>query len=198
MKAVKRSIAICVLTLIMCVSLLVGITFAWFTDTITNSGNIILAGNLSIGWQYRSSDSAEDLSDVTEDTALFSETALWQPGGSQSYVFVVSNTGSLPLDWKLTLENVQTSGAADLTDLLTITVGETVTKFESGAVIANGTNLAAESSSGEFTVTVSFSSAAGDMYQGAGVSFNLVLAANQVGLATGFNASISSGTTSVG
>lgn len=44
MKAAKRSILICVLTLILSVSLLAGVTFAWFTDSITNSGNTIQSG----------------------------------------------------------------------------------------------------------------------------------------------------------
>ena len=48
MKAAKRSILICVLTLILSVSLLAGVTFAWFTDSITNSGNTIQSGELAI------------------------------------------------------------------------------------------------------------------------------------------------------
>ena len=46
MKAVKRSIILCALSLALCVALLVGSTFAWFSDSITNSGNTISAGSL--------------------------------------------------------------------------------------------------------------------------------------------------------
>lgn len=198
MKAVKRSIAVCVLALIMCVSLLVGVTFAWFTDSITNSGNIITAGSLSVNWKYRSAGSQESFVDVTEETALFSDSALWQPGGSQSYEFMVSNVGTLPLDWQLSLENVTVSVGADLTECLTITVGENVLRFENGTVINSGINLASNNSSAAFTVIVALDgNAAGDSYQNASVSFNFVLTANQTGATTGFSASVSSATTSV-
>ena len=43
MKALKKSIIVCGLSLVLCVGLLMGTTFAWFTDTVTNSGNIIQA-----------------------------------------------------------------------------------------------------------------------------------------------------------
>ena len=34
--------------LLVCILLLIGTTFAWFTDSVSNSGNKIQAGNLSI------------------------------------------------------------------------------------------------------------------------------------------------------
>mgnify|MGYP001854221418 FL=1 len=48
MKALKKSIVACGVTLVMCVSLLLGTTFAWFTDSITNEGNRIQSGSLKI------------------------------------------------------------------------------------------------------------------------------------------------------
>lgn len=193
MKTVKRSIIICALTLLMCVSLLVGVTFAWFTDTITNSGNIITAGNIAVEWKYREAQSDSQYADVTENTALFSDADLWQPGYSKSFEFKVGNIGSLPFDWKLSIENVEPYGGQNLAGHITVTSGESF-DLASGTVIKSGSNLAAGGTTEPFTVTITIDGdSTGDAYQNTGVSFDLVLTANQVGMTSGFNASISVG-----
>ena len=45
----KKSLKASGITLVLCLAMLIGTTFAWFTDSITNSGNKIEAGNLNIG-----------------------------------------------------------------------------------------------------------------------------------------------------
>ena len=193
MKTVKRSIIICALTLLMCVSLLVGVTFSWFTDTITNSGNIITAGNIAVEWKYREAQSDSQYADVTENTALFYDADLWQPGYSKSFEFKVGNIGSLPFDWKLSIENVEPYGGQNLAGHITVTSGDTF-DLASGTVIKSGSNLAAGGTPEPFTVTITIDGdSTGDAYQNTGVSFDLVLTANQVGMTSGFNASISVG-----
>ena len=44
----KKSLIFSALSLLLCCALLVGTTFAWFTDSVTNTGNTIQAGNLAI------------------------------------------------------------------------------------------------------------------------------------------------------
>ena len=44
----KRSLTVSVISLILCVSMLLGTTFAWFTDSVTSAGNIIQSGTLDI------------------------------------------------------------------------------------------------------------------------------------------------------
>lgn len=44
----KKSLKASGLALMLCIAMLIGTTFAWFTDSITNSGNKIEAGNLKI------------------------------------------------------------------------------------------------------------------------------------------------------
>ncbi len=117
MKAAKRSILICVLTLILSVSLLAGVTFAWFTDSITNSGNTIQSGELAIdATAYDRVDAAEtDGLTVTigegnvasgtyyfeaEGTSLRNGDPViteenWQPGDMNAKLFTVSNEGSI-------------------------------------------------------------------------------------------------------
>lgn len=117
MKAAKRSILICVLTLILSVSLLAGVTFAWFTDSITNSGNTIQSGELAIdATAYDRVDAAEtdgltvtiSEGNVASGTYYFEAEGAslrngdpviteenWQPGDMNAKLFTVSNEGSI-------------------------------------------------------------------------------------------------------
>ena len=47
-KATKRALLTSVMALVMCVVMLVGTTFAWFTDTASTAVNKIQAGNLDV------------------------------------------------------------------------------------------------------------------------------------------------------
>ena len=47
-KATKRALLTSVMALVMCVVMLVGTTFAWFTDTASTNVNRIVAGNLDV------------------------------------------------------------------------------------------------------------------------------------------------------
>ena len=47
-KNTKRAMLASALSLALCCAMLLGTTFAWFTDSVTNTGNIIQSGNLNI------------------------------------------------------------------------------------------------------------------------------------------------------
>ncbi len=47
-KSPKRAWLMSVISMLMCCAMLIGTTFAWFTDTVTSGKNIIKAGNLDV------------------------------------------------------------------------------------------------------------------------------------------------------
>ena len=51
-KSTKRSLLMSALALVMCLSMFVGSTFAWFTDSVTSSNNIIKSGTLEVSMTY--------------------------------------------------------------------------------------------------------------------------------------------------
>ena len=51
-KSAKRALLMSALALLMCVSMLVGSTFAWFTDSVTSAGNIIKSGTLEVTMEW--------------------------------------------------------------------------------------------------------------------------------------------------
>ena len=64
MKNMRKALAL-LLSLLLCCSMLVGTTFAWFTDSVTSNNNIIKSGNLDVELYRNGTDSVE------EDDALF-------------------------------------------------------------------------------------------------------------------------------
>lgn len=195
MKAVKRSIILCALSLALCVALLVGSTFAWFSDSITNSGNTITAGNLTAQWSYRTlNDDTAAYEPVSEELALFSADTVWQPGEPHGYDFKVENTGSVDFEWELTIDLADTAGESqnNLTDVLEVYVdGEITTpEFDADgvAVLIDGTLAATDGettagtdeSSCEFSLAFAIPEDAGNDYQNSSVSFSLTLTARQV------------------
>lgn len=193
MKAVKRSIILCALSLALCVALLVGSTFAWFSDSITNSGNTISAGSLQAQWSYRTlNDDTAAYEPVSEELALFSADTVWQPGEPHGYDFKVENTGSVDFEWELTIDLADTAGESqnNLTDVLEVYVDGVKSEvgFTDGAVFINGTLAATDGettagtdeSSCEFSLAFAIPEDAGNDYQNSSVSFSLTLSARQV------------------
>ncbi len=94
----KKALLASALSLLLCVSMLVGTTFAWFTDSVTSGRNTIQSGNLDVVLEYWDGDSYEE---VTSTTKLFDDAALWEPGYTEVAYLKVSNAGSLALKYQL-------------------------------------------------------------------------------------------------
>ena len=100
MKSTKRSLALSALSLMLCISMLLGTTFAWFTDSVTSGKNKIVAGNLDIELEYYN---GSEWKPVTEETKLFDDEALWEPGHTEVAYLKLSNVGTLALKYKLAI-----------------------------------------------------------------------------------------------
>lgn len=94
----RRALLMSALSLLLCVSMLIGTTFAWFTDSVTSGRNTIQAGNLDVVLEYWDGNSYEE---VTSTTKLFDDAALWEPGYTEVAYLKVSNAGSLALKYHL-------------------------------------------------------------------------------------------------
>ncbi len=129
-KSTKRALLMSALSLLMCVSMLIGSTFAWFTDSVTSGSNVITAGNLDIEVQYTigEKDDAGKLKWENLDGAddLFQK-GLWEPGHTEVVVLRIKNNGSLALKYVANMNIVnetvgKTKDGADivLSDILTV------------------------------------------------------------------------------
>lgn len=135
-KATKRALLTSVMALAMCVVMLVGTTFAWFTDTASTGVNKIQAGNLDVKLMY--STDMQTWKEATDQTKLFSDNALWEPGYTQVVYLKVVNAGNLALKYEAGFSKNYTSNKGKnvngdwyrVDNYLKIGTSETTTKFE--------------------------------------------------------------------
>ena len=100
-RATKRALLTSVMALVMCVVMLVGTTFAWFTDTASTGVNKIQAGNLDIKVEYRTS-LEEDWKTLDNATDLFGAAGtLFEPGHTRVVELKIENAGNLALKYKI-------------------------------------------------------------------------------------------------
>lgn len=160
-KTTKHALFSSVVSLVLCVVMLTGTTYAWFTDSVTSANNVIQSGTLNVEMEYW--DGAK-YTPVTETTKLFDETAVWEPGHTEVVYLKISNIGSLALKYQLNVnvlkEDVGKSvngGALRLSDYLVFGVVEkelTATTDEytrDEAIAAAGNVKGLESYKGEYT-----------------------------------------------
>ena len=110
-KSTKRALLTSVLALLMCVTMLVGATFAWFTDTASTEVNKIQAGNLDLEVQYRTTADGE-WKTLDKATDLFgAEDTLFEPGHTRVVELKITNAGTLALKYKIGMNVVsETAG----------------------------------------------------------------------------------------
>ena len=131
MKNTKKSLLASGLALLASVALLAGTTFAWFTDSVTNSGNKIQAGSLKIGL-YELQDGK--YVDIRGNEKPIFDYNLWEPGYSDVTVLKVANNGSLALKWNLQLiANGDAGKLGDVIDVYAkVSEGKAITSIPKG------------------------------------------------------------------
>ena len=135
-KSTKRALLTSVLALLMCVTMLVGATFAWFTDTASTGVNKVVSGNLDVKLMY--STDMQTWKEATEQTKLFDDNALWEPGYTQVVYLKVVNAGNLALKYEAGFSKNYTSNKGKningdwyrVDDYLKIGTAEATTRFE--------------------------------------------------------------------
>lgn len=86
MKSTKHALLLSGLALVLCLSMLIGTTFAWFTDSVTSGSNVIQAGTLDIVMEYWDGDSWEDAEGQVLEFRKggnyhgYTGEVLWEPG----------------------------------------------------------------------------------------------------------------------
>ncbi len=83
--------------MLICFTMLMGTTFAWFTDSVVSANNIIQTGSLNIELEYLTD---EGWMPVDATTSVFSDT-LWEPGHTETVYLRMTNHGSLALKYNL-------------------------------------------------------------------------------------------------
>ncbi len=142
----KRRLLSSAVALLICFAMLLGTTFAWFTDSVNSGINIIRSGDLDVElWHSTYQSSADDSQwglgfgysetygqRVDRNTQLFLSTdnqtpILWEPGAAAVENFRITNEGTLALKYmfKLQVANAtKTAEGKDLSDVIRLYIDE--------------------------------------------------------------------------
>ena len=113
-RSTKRALLTSALAILVCAAMLIGSTFAWFTDTASTGVNKIQAGKLDIELAYKNSTTGGEFKEANKETPVFDNNALWEPGHVEYVVLRVSNAGSLALKYKLGINIANEVGSTNV------------------------------------------------------------------------------------
>ncbi len=115
----KRTLLTSAVSLVLCICMLLGTTFAWFTDAVTSSGNIIASGKLDaeMYWSDKLLAADSDEWNNADGTSVFNYNN-WEPGYTEVRYVKVSNAGTLNFRWKLSIE--AEGNVTDLSDVINV------------------------------------------------------------------------------
>ena len=131
----RRALLLSVISLLLCISMLIGTTYAWFTDTVTSAGNKIVAGTLKIDLQLLDKDTGIWNSIKENQDPIFTYEK-WEPGYTDVKVLKVENLGTLALKWKACFLSETELGI--LADVIDVYVKPGVTAYPTDRVDLTG------------------------------------------------------------
>ena len=161
-KSTKRALVSSALAILMCVAMLIGTTFAWFTDTASTAVNKIQSGKLDVALEMSTDgtnwESAEGqtLTFKTQDNRA-ADKILWEPGCTYELPKLrVVNNGNLALKYKIQITGIQ--GDAKLNKVIDWTIND-------NAINLTEEHLLAGQKGDPFTIKGHMQETAGNDYQ---------------------------------
>ena len=160
-KSTKRALLGSVMAMVLCMAMLVGATFAWFTDTASTGVNKIQAGKLDVALEMKEGDSwvsaeGKTLTFKTKDNRA-ADQILWEPGCTYELPQLrVVNKGNLALKYKIQITGIQ--GDAKLNEVIDWTINDAAIDLTEG-------HLTAGQQGDAFTIKGHMKETAGNDYQ---------------------------------
>lgn len=156
-KSTKRALLASVMAMLLCFTMLLGTTFAWFTDSASTAVNKIQAGTLDVQLLDENGNSLEGQTLAWQKAAGHeSEEVLWEPGCTYKLQpITIKNAGNLALKYKVIISGI--NGSAKLNEVIDWTI--------SGADIGTEYHLTAGASN-TLTIEGHMQESAGNEYQG--------------------------------
>ena len=162
-KTTKHALMSSVVALLLCCAMLIGTTFAWFTDTASTAVNKIQAGTLDVQLLDESGNSLEGQTLSWQKAAGTpgGEQVLWEPGCTyRLQPIVIKNNGNLALKYKIVITGIR--GDAKLNEAIEWTI---ITNTSATTALDEDHSLAAGASD-TLTISGQMKESAGNEYQG--------------------------------
>lgn len=136
----RRALLISVISLVLCCAMLMGTTFAWFTDSVTSGSNIIQSGTLDVEMYW--ADGKEDPAAATwadASTGAIFNYDLWEPGYTEVRHIKIHNNGTLALKYQVLIQADQQ--VTDLSDVIDVYYADPAVQVADRSVLANAPKL---------------------------------------------------------
>ena len=167
----KRTLALSLLVMLLCVAMLVGTTFAWFTDSASTAVNKIQAGTLDVALEMAEGVNQDGTTTnwVTAEGKTLGwvaadgraqEQILWEPGATYALPELrIVNKGNLALKFKIEITGIQ--GDAELNNAIEWTITNNRQTYAVGQEVSLAANDVAT-----LTISGHMKESAGNEYQG--------------------------------
>ena len=196
-KNTKRALLSSVMALFLCFAMLLGTTYAWFTDSVTSAGNIIKSGTLDVEmyWAEGTEDPATATWEDASTTAIF-DYDNWEPGYVDVKHVQIKNNGTLALKYQVKImANGEVSDLSDVIDVYYVDPAQAITaraQLTADNYLGTLTEVLAgldETASGKLeaeeahtiTLALKMQESAGNQYQNKsiGTDFSVIVLATQ-------------------
>ena len=196
-KKTKRALLSSVIALFLCFAMLLGTTYAWFTDSVISNNNIIKSGNLDVEmfWAEGTEDPTTAAWEDASTTAIFNYDN-WEPGYVDVKHVKIVNNGTLALKYQVKImANGEVSDLSDVIEVYYVDPAQAIT--DRAQLIADNylgtlTEVLAgldETASGKLaegeahtiTLALKMQESAGNQYQNKsiGTNFSVIVLATQ-------------------
>ena len=137
----KRALIASLLTLCLSFTMLLGTTYAWFTDSVSSTGNIIKTGTLNVEmyWAEAEKDPADATAWAKVDGSPLFKSTLWEPGYTAAKHVKIANEGTLALKYEVRI--VALGEVEDLSDVIDVYLFKGAQAINRDTAVANGTHL---------------------------------------------------------
>ncbi|MBQ9976788.1 MAG: hypothetical protein IJP16_09780 [Clostridia bacterium] len=135
-----RALLMSVLSLLLCVSMLIGTTFAWFTDSVTSTGNIIKSGTLDVEMYW--ADGKEAPASATwkdASTGAIFDYDKWEPGYTEVRHIKIENKGTLALKYQISI--IANGEVSKLSDVIDVYYSDPAVQVNDRTALANDMKL---------------------------------------------------------
>ena len=133
-KSTKRALVMSVLSLVLCVSMFVGTTFAWFTDEVVSSNNIIKSGSLDVEMFW----SNDNTNWTDASTGAIFNYQYWEPGYTEVKYIKIQNVGDLAFKFQLNIIPTvkPAAGEVNLADVIDVYMFDATATVDRAAIEA--------------------------------------------------------------
>ena len=120
-RVTKRAIFASLLSVAVCTSMLIGTSYAWFTDSVTSANNKIQSGTLKIDMLVKGGDTGfADYTSVKNNSDKIFNYDKWEPGYTSWTNVKVKNEGNLALKYTLRFVSDDDLSAAKLAEVIDV------------------------------------------------------------------------------